>query len=189
MDPDPGVTTNGALSRAFVLDGDRYPVENETFDACVSNYVLEHVRKPRDHFEEIHRVLKPGGIYVFRTPNRHHYVPLVASLTPHFVHLALANRLRNLTAMASDPHPTFYGVNTRRAVRLLGEQTGFAIEVCRTVEKEPSYGMSSRLLFFAFLAYERMVNASERAAGLRANIFAVLRKPTASSNLAEPAVS
>ena len=45
------------------------------------------------------------------------------------------------------------------------------------IEKEPSYGMASRLLFYPFLAYERTVNSTEAFAPLRANIPAVLRKP------------
>ena len=45
------------------------------------------------------------------------------------------------------------------------------------VEKEPSYGAASRLLFYPMLWYERLVNFSDRLAGLRANIIGVARKP------------
>jgi hypothetical protein len=48
------------------------------------------------------------------------------------------------------------------------------------IEKEPSYGMCARPLFLAFMAYERLVNASEQLADLRANIIGVLRKPALS---------
>jgi hypothetical protein len=43
------------------------------------------------------------------------------------------------------------------------------------VEKEPTYGMAARPLFLAFMAYERLVNASSRLAPLRANMFVALR--------------
>jgi hypothetical protein len=36
--------------------------------------------------------------------------------------------------------------------------------------------MSSRVLFLAFMAYERAVNSTERLAALRSSIFAVLRR-------------
>jgi hypothetical protein len=49
-----------------------------------------------------------------------------------------------------------------------------------TMEKEPSYGMSSRALFLVFMAYERLVNGSGLLAPFRANIVGVFRKPTAS---------
>jgi hypothetical protein len=46
------------------------------------------------------------------------------------------------------------------------------------VEKEPSYAVASRPLFVAALAYERTVNRFAVLARFRANIFAVLVKPT-----------
>ena len=42
--------------------------ESETFDVVVTSDVLEHVRKPKAAFEEIRRVLKPGGCHVFTVP-------------------------------------------------------------------------------------------------------------------------
>jgi hypothetical protein len=44
------------------------------------------------------------------------------------------------------------------------------------VEKEPSYGMASRVMFIAFAGYERLVNASRLGEPLRANRFAVLER-------------
>jgi hypothetical protein len=121
-------------------------------------------------------VLKPGGRYAFRTPNLWHYVALVSRALPHAGHLRLANRLRNLGEGEHDPWPTVYAMNTPRRVRELSARAGFAVERLDLVEKEPSYGMIARPLFVAFMAYERLVNASEALAPLRANMFVVLRK-------------
>jgi len=177
LDLDADVRGNRALKRAMVFDGDRFPVENETYSACVSNYVLEHVGDPHGHLGEVFRVLKPGGAYIFRTPNRYHYVSLISLLTPDWFHQAAVNRLRNLGPEAHDPYPTRYLLNTRADVVKQAHLAGFTVESLQLVEKEPSYGMSSRLLFMAFMAYERLVNASERLSDLRANLFVVLRKP------------
>jgi SAM-dependent methyltransferase len=176
LDPSPEVESNDALSSASVLDGDRYPFPDARFDACVSNYVVEHVPDPAAHLREVHRVLKPGGLYVLRTPNRFHYVALFAGLTPHWMHEALANRLRNLPEEAHEPYPVVYRMNTRAALVRLAAQAGFSVQSLQMVEKEPSYGMLAPPLFLALMAYERIVNATEKAAFLRANIFAVLRK-------------
>jgi len=43
------------------------------------------------------------------------------------------------------------------------------------VEKEPSYGMKSRLLFFPMMVYERIVNYTEMLSWLRVNIFCVAK--------------
>ena len=175
MDPD--VRGNRALVRSEVFDGGQLPFGDDSFDACVSNYVVEHVPNPLQHLEEIRRVLQPGGAYVFRTPNRYHYVALVSWLTPHWFHVLVANRLRGLPPDAHDPYPTVYAMNSREAVRRLARAAALDLDVLRMIEKEPSYGMASRLVFYPLLAYERLVNSSERFAGLRSNILAVLRKP------------
>lgn len=176
LDIDPDVQTNDALSAAHVLTGDEYPFPDNTFDACVSNYVNEHISDPRRHLEEVCRVLKPNGVYVFRTPNRFHYTAVVSHLTPHWFHKLVANRLRNLPATSHDPYPTRYRFNSRAAVERFASELGFAVEQLRLIEPEPSYGMSSRMLFFPFLAYERVVNRFNGLAFLRANILAVMRK-------------
>ncbi|MFT3775286.1 MAG: class I SAM-dependent methyltransferase [Minicystis sp.] len=176
IDPDPDVKNNDALTSASVLTEDRYPYPDGRFGACVSNYCCEHVGDPAAHLSEIARVLAPGGVYILRTPNRWHYVSLFSAMTPHWVHNLLANRLRNIRN-GHDPYPTVYAMNTREDLTRYAEQSGLVVEQFRLVEKEPSYGMSSRLLFLTFMAYERAVNSSEMAAFLRSNIFAVLRKP------------
>lgn len=179
LDVDPDVRGNRALGRAFVFDGGTFPFEDGVFHACVSNYVLEHVPDPERHLAEIRRVLRPGGSYAFRTPNRYHYVAMVSWLTPHWFHRLVANRLRGLPSEAHDPYPTVYAMNARGAVRRAAAAAGLGVAVLRTIEKEPSYGMASPLLFYPLMAYERAVNSSEGFGGLRSNILAVLRKPGA----------
>jgi SAM-dependent methyltransferase len=177
VDRDPAVTRNSDAHEAFVISSDQYPFGDNTIDACVSNYVLEHVDDPRAHLREVFRVLKPGGAYIFRTPNLLHYTSLVSRLTPHWFHVVVADRLRNLPAGGHDPYPTRYRINSERTVRRVAADAGFRVEVLRLVEKEPSYGLSSRILFLLFVAYERFVNKFKAAALLRSNIFCVLRKP------------
>jgi SAM-dependent methyltransferase len=175
IDPDPEVTHNDALASATILTDDTFPYATASFDACVSDYVVEHVDAPVRHLQQVHRVLKPGAPYVFRTPNRWHFVYIIASLTPHAFHRVVANRLRNLPPGVHDPYPTVYAMNSRGKIRDLAASTGFSVELLRLIEKEPSYGMASRALFFPFLAYERTVNATDRLADLRAVILSVLR--------------
>ena len=176
LDIDPDVRNNRFLQSAETYDGSRFPFADATFDACVSDYVLEHVPNVQEHFAEAHRVLKPGGCFALRTPNRFHYVTMAAWLTPQWFHTLVANRLRANPKDAHDPYPTVYAANSKGAIESLAAPNGFVIEELRMIEKEPSYGMASRLLFYPFLAYERVVNSSEVFAQLRVNILAVLRK-------------
>src|SRR5262245_20137090 len=86
VDPGEEVLSNDALKSASVIEGDVYPFPSDWFDACISNYVVEHVADPLSHLREISRILRPGGAYAFRTPNRWHYVAIVSAATPHSFH-------------------------------------------------------------------------------------------------------
>ncbi len=179
IDPDPAIRDNAALTSAHVLDETgRYPFDDDAFDACVSDYVLEHVAEPLLHLREVERVLAPGGVYVFRTPNRWHPISLVAAATPHWFHEQVANRLRGLPGDAHDPYPTVYRLNSRRAITRAAAQAGLAVSELQLIEPDPSYGASSRGLFLAFMAYERVVNSTALLAGMRVNILGVLHKPS-----------
>ncbi len=51
------------------VDGERLPFTDGEFDIVVSCQVIEHVADYGPYLGEIHRVLSPGGIAVFSTPN------------------------------------------------------------------------------------------------------------------------
>jgi SAM-dependent methyltransferase len=56
----------------FVQQGDieSLPFESSSFDMALLNEVLEHVPNEARGLQEIHRVLKPGGILIIFSPNR-----------------------------------------------------------------------------------------------------------------------
>lgn len=173
VDIDPDVRSNRALKASCVITG-HYPFPDSYFDSCVSDYVGEHIADPVLHFREAHRVLKRGGKYLIRTPNIFHYTALISRLTPHWFHQKISNRLRNREGR--DPYPTHYRMNSRRVIKKLAQQEGFEIVYLRMVEKEPSYGMSLKVLFLLFTLYERIVNATPLFNCFRSNIFVVLQK-------------
>jgi SAM-dependent methyltransferase len=177
LDPDPAVMRNDALSSAAVLTGDIFPTAPASFDACVSQYVIEHVANPLVHLQEVRRALKPGAPYIFRTPNLRYFAYQVALRTPQAFHLAVANRLRNDPPGWPEPYPTVYAMNTAAKIRALADAAGLSVDSVRFLEKQPQYGMSSRTVFLLFMLYERAVNASERLASFRGTIFSVLRRP------------
>jgi SAM-dependent methyltransferase len=150
------------------------PFASETFDLIICKHVLEHLEEPESAFRELARVLRPGGRLLVLTPNRLHYVPLLASLLPHRVHRLVA-RGRGLTPM--EVHPTLYRANTPRRLRWLARQAGLRVAALRLFETPPVYLAFHPLAFALGVAYERLVNRFEALAPLRANLLAVLRKP------------
>jgi SAM-dependent methyltransferase len=177
LDVSAEVLANPDVTEVRIYDGVKMPIPAESFDLCVSNYVLEHVADPASHFREVCRVLKPGASYCFRSPNRWHYVTIASSLVPHSMHLRLANKLRALEADAHDPWPTVYRANTPRTLRSLARRSGLLPEELRMIETEPSYGAAHPLLFYPMMAYERLVNSSDFFGLFRVNILGTLRKP------------
>ncbi|MEK6806074.1 MAG: class I SAM-dependent methyltransferase [Pseudomonadota bacterium] len=63
---------------------ERLPLEADTFDAIYSIEVIEHLRRPYDFLAECHRVLKPGGLLVFSTPNTLHALSRLKQLFSGF---------------------------------------------------------------------------------------------------------
>ena len=53
------------------------PYANETFDLVFSDNVVEHLSDPNAVLNEVRRVLKPGGLFFAKTPNKKHYMPLI----------------------------------------------------------------------------------------------------------------
>ena len=177
IDPDPMVETNDACARTAIYDGRRIPADDASFDAAVSNYVLEHVEDPAELSAECWRVLRPGGILAFRTPNLWHYVSLIARVTPHSFHERVALSAQNAREGAHDPYPTFHRMNTRSHCRRFLERAGFEIQVLYLFEAEPSYGLFSRFAFYPMMVWERILNSTDLLQDLRANILCVARKP------------
>jgi SAM-dependent methyltransferase len=177
VDIDFDVRTNPDLALAVQYDGARLPFQDHVFDACVSDYVLEHIADPATHFAEVSRVLKKGGSYCFRTPNLYHFLPLFSKAVPHTVHLRLANQLRGREEGAHDPYPTHYRANTRSVLLRLARASQLDVPEFYLLEKEPSYARTSKALFFAMMTYERIVNRFRALANLRINIICRMQKP------------
>lgn len=170
-DIDPVVLTNDEVDSAVVIKDGRLPFPDRSFDLAFSDYVLEHVERPTPFLVEVHRVLKSGGSYFFRTPNIYHYVAVSSRMTPHWVHTLIANRVRGLANNAHEPWPTYYRMNSRRRLRQLASDAGFRKIELQLVEGHPSYLMFHAHPFLVGVVYERFVNSSEAFSALRANIF------------------
>jgi len=110
IDLDPRVTDNPFLDEGRVCDANSIPYPDNSFDLIFSDNVFEHLEQPELVLKEAMRVLKPGGRLLFKTPNRRHYMPLIARMTPHRFH-QFVNRLRGRDEV--DTFPTVY----RRAER------------------------------------------------------------------------
>ena len=174
VDLDERVTNNPMLHEGRVADAAHIPYPDESFDLIFADNVMEHLERPTEVFTELARVLKPGGKLLFKTPNRTHYMPLIARMTPHWFH-QYYNRKRGRDA--EDTFPTCYRANARRDIESLANGAGLVVSRVKLIEGRPEYLRMSALTYAAGLLYERFVNATEAMAGIRILIIAELRKP------------
>ncbi len=58
-----------------VAAGERLPFPDNSFDVVCSFDLVEHIPETDAHFAEVRRVLKPGGKYIFQTPNKITNIP------------------------------------------------------------------------------------------------------------------
>jgi SAM-dependent methyltransferase len=174
VDLDPRVLSNPALDEASVGDGEAIPFPDEAFDLIFADNVLEHLPDPAAVFREIWRTLRPGGVFLFKTPNRRHYVPTLARLTPHAVH-QFVNGLRGRAS--DDTFPTLYRANTSAAIRRLALDADLIVKDLRLIEGRPEYLRMSALTYLPGMAYERMVNSIPLFAPFRVVMIGQLLKP------------
>lgn len=178
VDLDPRVATNPMLDEGRVADAGRIPYDDNVFDVAFADNVMEHLADPIEVFREINRVLKPGGLLLFKTPNKWHYMPTVARLTPHGFHRFI-NRLRGRAEV--DTFPTLYRANTAARVAQLSAQSGFQVESIIRVEGRPEYLRISPVTYVLGFLYERLVNSTDILAMFRILLIAELRKAKAPS--------
>lgn len=173
VDLDPRVEDNPLLDQGIVGDLYNLPFEDSHFDVAFCRYVLEHVDRPTDFASEIHRVLRPGGCFVFLTPNRWHYVTVISRITPPSFHTWL-NRRRGRDD--ADTFPTRYLLNSSRQLERHFASAGFVRESLTYRECCPNYLKFSRPLFLLGVLYERTVNRFEILRFLRVNLVGTFRK-------------
>ena len=174
IDLDQRVLNNPFLDEAVCGTGGSIPYPDATFDLVFSDNVLEHLDQPEEVFREVARVLKPGGKFLAKTPNRYHYVPTFARLTPLAFH-QLVNRLRG--RKSEDTFPTRYKANTIADVSRHAARTGLVVEQALLIEGRPEYLRLSPLTYLAGLAWERLVNAVDWLARFRVVLIVVVSKP------------
>ena len=119
VDVDPVVLENPTLTTAKVIEpAGPIPYADESFDLVLADYVLEHVAAEDAPAVagEILRVLRPGGWFAAKTPNKWGMIGIGARAVPNDLHTRVLRRLQP-ERKAEDVFPVRYSMNTRRALR------------------------------------------------------------------------
>ena len=162
LDPDPaslreqrtGMPAAAGLAEAL-------PFADQTFDLAIAVWVLEHLPRPEAAVREVGRVLKPGGRFVFLTPNAWH--PLVRAnragqLWPR-LQRALVPALYGRSA--DDTFRVYYRANTPARLAALAAAGGFQAAALRAIG-DPTYLAFNDPLYHFSVAGERWLPARWR---------------------------
>lgn len=174
VDPDQRVETNPYLDEGKVGIGEAIPYPQEYFDIVFADNVFEHLSSPEEVLTEINRILKPGGLLLAKTPNKNHYMPLIARLTPHRFHQFI-NKLRGRAEV--DTFPTLYRINTPQDVNYYASLTGFSVSNIELIEGRPEYLRFNILTYLIGIAYEKLVNKFTFLSKFRILLIISLQKP------------
>lgn len=134
-------------------------MESETFDVIVSAEVIEHLENPRAIIREWFRLLKPGGLLMFSTPNNESWRAILALvLQGHFVDFGDLSYPAHITALVR-----------KDLSRILGE-TGF---------DEPQFAFThvGKIPKFPRHHWQSLPLVSLRGLRFSDNILTITRKP------------
>lgn len=149
-----------ALPRAAALSG-RLPFAAASFTVVAASWLLEHLPDPALTLAEIGRVLRPGGVFVFITPNARH--PLAwANRAAGQLGRAQGRLVARLYGRGeADTFPTAYRANSPVVLAELCAAAGLSLATLECVA-DPTYLAFSRPLYRAMAAFEDRLPADRR---------------------------
>ena len=137
LDVDSALHEHPFLHDRVIGLGNNLPFKAESLDLVSANMVMEHVDDPPQVFKEVNRVLRPGGRFIFHTPNFKNYLILIASL----ISSGIKNKIVWLLEQRreEDVFKTFYRSNTTEAVQELATKNGLKVVSLATYGSSGSF--------------------------------------------------
>lgn len=163
---------NKTVSNRIRVDISHLPFKENSFDLATANMVVEHLECPDGSFQEIRRVLKPQGIFVFHTPNSLSYLAIIGRLVPSMIKDKLIFLLQG--RKMEDVFRTYYRVNTRKRIAALSDRAGFKIMKVKMVVTPPLSIIIPPLMLIELIWIRILMTTPFKA--LRTNIIAILKK-------------
>lgn len=162
-----------SIARRVRGDITRLPFKPASFDLVTANMVVEHLDDPGVQFDEISRVLKPGGLFIFHTPNAHGYFSILRRAVPRNLikwPVAVLDGRR-----AEDVFPVWYRANTSGQIEDLARRARLDVRETRMVVSDAVFQVILPLAFVEVLWMKALMTESLKP--FRTNIIATLRKP------------
>jgi SAM-dependent methyltransferase len=170
IDVDERARDNPYLDAFHRIDGEHWPIEDQSIDLCICDSVLEHIARPEGFFAECRRTIKPGGYLCIRTPNLFNYISLISRIVPNHLHARVLDRVLSNGKNEEDIFPAVYRCNTRRRLRRMLDASGFD-HCVYAYEAEPYHLGFSRWAYFLGVLHQRFAPKA-----FRSTLFAFAQK-------------
>jgi len=129
------------------------PFSDAAFDLVVCSWVLEHLAQPALTFAEVARILRPGGHFIFLTPNARHPIPRISrGLT--YVQQHIVPRIYGRAA--KDVFPIYYQANIPEDIDPMATYAGLRLVKMELVD-DPAYFAWNALTFKLAVKFEALL--------------------------------
>ena len=117
----PHLRNHANISQRICASLDSLPFSDASFDLVTCNMVVEHLPAPFPTFQEMSRVLAPGGTLLVHTPNTRNYLVFASMLSRKLLPRPMVLKLIRDKRGEDHIYPTCYRANNAGALRHLGE--------------------------------------------------------------------
>lgn len=131
------------------------PFASNSVDLITCSWVLEHLQTPQAVFDEVYRVLQPGGHFLFITPNALNYTVWLRRLIPNRISKPIVKAIYGRDE--DFINPTYYRANSFRAIERQLTQAGLRCERFEHIS-DPTYLAINELFFRLSVAVESLID-------------------------------
>lgn len=178
VEPDQDVVPEGGIfdhfKTALLEDAD---LPEAHFDVAYAFMVMEHVADPAAFMSAVARCLKPGGVFMFATPNARHYFTRIAKLCNALrIDEAVLRLSKGRDSVEQYHYPVVYRFNDERAIAQHAQRVGLLPPLLAYIEHEGPRGYMRgplRPIFHALCVKRRVIKKPEALLA----IFGRIAKP------------
>jgi len=153
------------------------PEPDNSFDLITANMVAEHLADPESVLKEVRRLLKPGGTFMFHTPNFWYPLVTLTSLVPFYIKRGIAAVLERRATV--DVYPTLYRLNSTNSITRHARAAGLEVERIDHQEDSPQLVQLGPLVVLELL----LIRLVRWCPGMKCNLIVKLRKPEGAAGM------
>lgn len=162
---DHHVYPDKALASGYAI-----PFRSQSFDLASANMVVEHLENPNGLLQEVRRVLRPHGRFLFHTSNQGNWAIRISARLPDWIKHIVIRLLED--RRPEDVFPTFYRFNSQEAIQREATSAGLRLVSLRFVSSNAFTAGLGPLAFLELLWIRRLT--AEKHSSRRSNIMGVL---------------